>query len=224
MKSAGRLALIVLPLAAAIVFAPASWLATSVAAASDGRVRLADADGFWWRGSAWLALAPTPDAVMTLPGRFRWTLAPFSVGIAFDDAPWITRPFAVVWRGHADLTPGALRLPAEVLAAFGPPLTVLRPRGTLEIAWQDAAHGTIDWHDAATTLSALPRVGDYRLELAQGRLRLTTLKGPLLLDGESPDGRRFTGIARSEPEAAAQLTNLLTLLGPGRDGITLLRY
>jgi general secretion pathway protein N len=226
MTSAGRFALVLLPLAAAIVSAPASWLAAAMASVSDGRIRLADAEGFWWRGSAWLALAPAPGAgaAVVLPGRFRWSLAPLSGGIALDGAPWIVQPFIVTWRGRADLTPGALRLPAEALAAFGPPLATLRPRGTLEVAWQDAAHVTVDWRDAATALAALPRVGDYRLERAGDRLRLTTLKGPLLLEGESPDGRRFTGTARSEPEAAARLANLLTLLGPGRDGITLLRY
>lgn len=224
MTRAGRFALILVPLVTALVAAPASWVAAAVAAASDGRMRLPDAEGVWWRGSAWLALAPVPGAAVTLPGRFRWTLAPLAGGLALDGAPWIVQPFAVTWRGRFDLTPGALRLPAAVLSAFGPPLATVRPRGTLDIVWQDAAHATIDWRDAGTALVALPRVGDYRLELAEQRLRLTTLKGPLLLTGESQDGRRLTGTARSEPEAAAQLANLLTLLGPRRDGITHFRY
>jgi general secretion pathway protein N len=61
---------------ALVVFAPASWLAGTVASTTGQRLLLADARGTVWRGSAVLVLtggAGSLDA-SALPGRLQWVL------------------------------------------------------------------------------------------------------------------------------------------------------
>ena len=63
-------------LLALLAFAPAAWLANRVASASGDYVRLADARGTVWRGSAVLVLTGGPGSrdASVLPGRLSWTL------------------------------------------------------------------------------------------------------------------------------------------------------
>jgi general secretion pathway protein N len=65
-------------LVGAVLFAPASWLASAIASSSGGRLLLADARGTVWSGSAVAVLAGGPDSrdAAFLPGRIEWTLAP----------------------------------------------------------------------------------------------------------------------------------------------------
>ena len=63
-------------LIAAVVYAPAAWLANTVQDATGGRLLLADARGTVWNGSAVMVLtggAGSRDA-SALPGRLNWTL------------------------------------------------------------------------------------------------------------------------------------------------------
>ena len=61
---------------ALVAFAPAAWLARSVASVSGQRVLLADARGTVWSGSAVAVLTGGPDSrdAAALPGRLSWTL------------------------------------------------------------------------------------------------------------------------------------------------------
>ncbi len=61
---------------ALLAFCPAAWLANRVASASGDYVRLADARGTVWRGSAVLVLTGGPGSrdASVLPGRLSWTL------------------------------------------------------------------------------------------------------------------------------------------------------
>ena len=63
-------------LIAALVYAPAAWLAAAVQDATGGRLLLADARGTVWSGSAVMVLTGgigSRDA-SALPGRLQWTL------------------------------------------------------------------------------------------------------------------------------------------------------
>jgi len=62
----------------ALLFAPASWLASSLAQASGERLLLADARGSIWNGNAVLLLAGGPGSMdaAALPGRLRWRIRP----------------------------------------------------------------------------------------------------------------------------------------------------
>ena len=68
---------------ALVAFAPAAWLARSVASASGQRMLLADARGTVWSGSAVAVLTGGPDSrdATALPGRLHWTLGWRGVGL-----------------------------------------------------------------------------------------------------------------------------------------------
>lgn len=57
-------------------FAPAAWVASAVASASNGQVQLADARGTVWRGSAVMVLSGGSGSqnAAALPGRLLWRL------------------------------------------------------------------------------------------------------------------------------------------------------
>src|SRR3954462_7915523 len=66
-----------------LLFAPARWLATRVASATDGQVLLLDPRGTVWTGSGQLLLtggANSRDAA-TLPTRMEWRLRPSFAGL-----------------------------------------------------------------------------------------------------------------------------------------------
>jgi general secretion pathway protein N len=60
---------------AALIHAPASWLAAALASATDQRLLLADARGSIWSGSAIAVLTGGPGSrtASALPGRLKWT-------------------------------------------------------------------------------------------------------------------------------------------------------
>jgi general secretion pathway protein N len=69
---------------ALVVFAPAAWLAASVASGTSGRLLLADARGTVWQGSAVLVLTGgvgSNDA-SALPGRLQWSMGVGGNGFA----------------------------------------------------------------------------------------------------------------------------------------------
>ena len=78
--AAGRWAVagaIVGALAGLVAFAPAAWLASALASATDQRLLLTDARGTLWSGSALPVLSGGPGSrdASALPGRVEWNLA-----------------------------------------------------------------------------------------------------------------------------------------------------
>ena len=63
-------------LAAAVVFAPARWVAWALLQASQGRVVLGHAQGTVWSGHAQVTLTGGPGSrdALTLPGQLSWKL------------------------------------------------------------------------------------------------------------------------------------------------------
>ena len=59
------------------MFAPAAWLDAPLAARTQGRLRLADASGFWWRGRA---VVTTNDGGARMPIAWRVALMPLASG------------------------------------------------------------------------------------------------------------------------------------------------
>lgn len=204
--------------------APAAWLGEILAA--NTRLRLVDARGTVWQGSAILGVSDGRETTL-LPGRVEWQLQ--SVTSARVLHPWLTRPLGVSFAsGRVAFAQGGARLPAGVLAGLGAPFNTVRPGGVLEVAWSDsevAGSGfrgevRVDWRDARSALSTVAPLGAYRLLLSgAGRetsFTLQTLEGPLQLSG---NGRmmgsrvRFQGIATAEPSMRAALDGLLGVLG-----------
>jgi general secretion pathway protein N len=230
MKRSGALALLLALTAALtlVVRAPAAWLGDWLEAHT--RVRLVDARGTVWHGSALVGFSNGREITL-VPGRLEWQVARVtgsSVGATLTHA-WLTSALHVsVGREGVAFAKGAARLPAGVLASAGAPFNTLRPGGTLEASWSDTVlrgaaltgEVQVDWRDARSALSTIVPIGSYRLRVT-GRgdgpaLELVTLAGPLQLQGRGKiEGSRirFNGTAGAEAGMQPALNGLLGLLG-----------
>ena len=228
-SSAGVALLLALVVLATIaVRAPAAWLGDWLQ--SHTRVRLLDARGTVWHGSALVGISDGRETTL-IPGRIEWTLddlGPHRFAARMSH-PWLTMPLALSVDGNGmQVRQGNARLPAGVLAGAGAPFNTLRPGGVLEVAWTDTQiRGTslkgevqVDWRDAQSALSTVVPLGTYRLTLrgsgGVAALDLSTLAGPLQMQGKGTvEGSRirFNGIATAEPSMLGALNGLLGLLG-----------
>jgi len=210
------------------VRAPAAWLGDWLQ--SHTKVRLLDARGTVWQGSALLGISDGRETTL-VPGRIEWSVD--DIGLrriaARVSHPWFTMPLALAVDGNGmQLKQGTARLPAGVLAGAGAPFNTLRPGGVLEVAWTDTEiRGTslkgemqVDWRDAQSALSTVVPLGSYRLTVrgtgGVPALDLRTLAGPLQMQGNGTvEGSRirFNGIATAEPSMLGPLNGLLGLLG-----------
>lgn len=220
------LTLVVTVVVTVILNAPAAWIGDWIAERS--KVRLVDARGTVWRGSALLGMSDG-RATTLVPGRIDWRLELLPEPSVDITHPWLAAPLKLMVRGSAlAFGAGSARLPAGVLASAGMPFNTLRPGGTLEARWSQGEFRAgaltgelqIDWRDATSALSPVAPLGTYRI-LVTGRgdtatLDLQTLRGPLQMEGS---GRinglqvRFRGTATAEPSSRAALDGLLGVLG-----------
>jgi general secretion pathway protein N len=226
-----------------LVFFPAAWVASVVEQQTGGRITLGDAQGTLWRGSAFVGGAASAGSAVTplLPGRFAWQLSPWSllgsVRMELSNPEALTQPvqFTGSWRAW-QLSPAALKLPADGLSGLGAPLNTLALSGRLQLAWTSLqlalvernvlVHGvtTLQMDDVSSRLAPIKPLGSYQLALDwQGRQADVTLKsnkGPLLLSGtgQLQNGRlRFSGQAGADTGYEDTLGNLLNLLGQRRN-------
>jgi general secretion pathway protein N len=215
----------------AAVRAPAAWVGDWVQ--SQGRLRLVDARGTVWSGSAMLGLSDG-RYVTLLPGRLSWTIgfAAIASGRVTADIshPALAAPLAVSLAAKSiALKAGQAELPAALLAALGAPFNTVRPGGALGLRWTDveltggalAGNLQIDWREAQSALSTVAPLGSYRLQVtgagATAHLQLDTLRGPLRLQGSGTvkGGRvSFKGLASADPDMRPALIGLISVLGP----------
>ena len=230
---------------ALLAAAPASWLGALLYAASGQRVQLAEARGNWHNGSALLVLRGGADAqgATLAPGRLDWHIAlgqiwrgqlqlrlhdaalgaqALRLGAMVRPSSWSVRQLAP-WQGQ---------LPASLLQGLGTPWNTLALRGHLELTLhalvlavadgraQLRGNAQLDARDVQSRLSLVAPLGSYRVVLrgegASATLQLTTLDGPLRLQGTGLwNGRqwRFDGRGSAAPSRAAELASLLGLLG-----------
>lgn len=226
----GLIALLLALTAAAtvVVRAPAAWLGDWLEGHT--RVRLLDARGTVWHGSALIGFSNGREITL-VPGRLEWQvdgLRAGGIGARLTHA-WLSAPLHVsLAREGVAFAKGAARLPAGVLASAGAPFNTLKPGGTLEASWTDTVlrgaaltgEVQIDWRDASSALSTVAPIGSYRLRVT-GRgdgpaLELATLSGPLQLQGRGKiEGSRirFNGTAGAEAGMRPALNGLLGVLG-----------
>jgi general secretion pathway protein N len=215
----------------AAVRAPAAWVGDWLQ--SQGRLRLLDARGTVWNGSAMLGLSDGRQ-VMLVPGRVTWTLGLDAIlsGVLTADIahPALAAPLAVSLAAKSiALKAGQAELPAAILTVLGAPFNTVRPGGVLGLRWTDlefkagvlGGNLQIDWREAQSALSAVAPLGSYRLQINgvgdTARLQLDTLSGPLRLQGNGTlKGRRvsFKGLASAEPDMRPALKGLIGVLGP----------
>jgi len=208
--------------------APAAWLGDWLEARS--RIRLVDARGTVWEGSALLGMSDG-RTITLVPGRVDWRivgLTPNSVSAELSHE-WLTTPLRLSLAGDGlSFTKGSSRIPAGVLASAGAPFNTLKPGGTLDISWTDAklrgaaftGEMQLDWLQAKSALSTIAPLGSYRLRVrGSGEppiLELQTLTGPLQMQGSGRiEGTRvrFNGTATAEAGMRSSLDGLLGLLG-----------
>jgi general secretion pathway protein N len=198
-------------LAATTLFAPAAWLGSGLALASQGRVVLNQPSGTVWDGSGQLVLSGgvgSRDAT-TLPGRIHWRLKPTATFElqALIDADCCTAQSVQVrlsprlGGASALVQPSQSTWPATLLTGLGAPFNTIDLQATLKLNTQVLTlewinkqlklegKATLDVIDASTRLSTLRPVGSYRLSFqgTQGSavpsLNLETISGSLLLTG-----------------------------------------
>jgi general secretion pathway protein N len=232
-----RLALIGLGLGLGLglmALAPARWLAPWVAAHSP--LRLVDAQGTIWRGSARLMLTAGPGSRdrTVVPDRIQWQTS--LGGLDLQALCCMSEPLRLSMRlfdGPARLNVSDQRSlwPAEVLSGLGTPMNTLEPSGrllvkTADLHWQWSPSGPqlggqliVELQNLGSALSTLRPMGHYRLALqggAQPQLTLSTIEGALQLQGQGQwqGGRwRFTGQASTEPGLEPTLGNILNIIG-----------
>jgi general secretion pathway protein N len=213
-----------------IAFAPASLMGSVLERVSGGTLSLAQTTGSLWQGSG-VALLRQKTRYRTL-GSYSWKLKVFSAALqvqAGDAAPMIVRyiPFA----GRITIDNLHFSLPASVLEIAAPQLGPYQFQGTLDAHSEhlslDAAGAngqvSVDWLRAASGLSEIRPLGDYRIVL-QGNgssmdAQLSTLSGKLQLAGkgsfDNASGMRFNGTAQAAPGTAeTELNELLHHIGP----------
>jgi general secretion pathway protein N len=227
---------------------PAAWITPQFARQTRGHVNLVDPSGSLWQGSATLMLAAGSDmsAATLLPGRIEWRTAfwPLFTGrvrMTMRQSEAMPDPITVdATPRTATVTPGTLAVPASLLSGLGAPFNTLDLQGNVQLSWSDwrsfnrEAFGqlTVTLNDVSSRVSLVKPLGSYRVTFqAQGAsstLDLTTLKGPLMLNGSgtmSGGSTAFHGTASSTPEARDNLAGLLNLLGrPSGPGTVALSF
>lgn len=225
-----------------MMFFPATWMTSFVERQTAGRFTLGDAQGTLWHGSAFIGGAPSGGDPVTplLPGRFSWRLSPMvllgSVDAELENPAALSQPISVTGNWHQwQVSPAAILLPAERLAALGAPLNTAQPSGKMRLLWaplqltrqngkiEIVGAMNLEINDLASRVSPIKPLGSYNLALdwngSQASVILKTVKGPMLLNGSgvlSYGQMQFSGTARAEAGQEQGLANFLNLLGQRR--------
>ena len=195
-------------LAGFVLFAPAAWLASAVASATNQRLILSDARGTVWSGSAVPVLtggAESRDAAF-LPGRLEWTLSPRLYGFQVQ----ARQDCCVNGAMLIEVRPGFNRLRARVLPAPGPvgqwpsawlgglgtPWNTLQLGGTIRLAspgvtiesvegrWRLDGRVDLEFDNVSSRLTTLETLGSYKVSLSGGGgANTATLLSVSTLDG-----------------------------------------
>lgn len=232
-------------LATILAFPPAQWLADAVQSATNEQVKLANARGTVWHGTAQLVLSGglgSNDSV-ALPGLLEWRIRPQwgPVQVTLQAACCMSQALAVNispagWGGvRAQLSDHGSTWPSSLLAGLGTPWNTLQLEGqlalslaNLSLAWTNnrlALDGQLQLSamQVSSRMSTLRPMGSYRVTLNGGAsptVQLETIEGSLELTGRGTwVGQRlqFEGVATAQPNRIEALSNLLNIIGR-RDG------
>lgn len=214
--------------------APAALLSGLLASSTAGRLTLAQSQGTLWRGSGVLLLQH--DTQFLPLGRFAWRLSvPFNFSglVAEVDTGKVASPTQIhlsPWKNEIEIQRGAVQLPAQLLAVFAPQLTPYRLTGELDVSTdhfvisraKNEGMIVVDWKQAASGLTDIAPLGDYRITLLgvgqQLNIGLLTQSGKLQLTGQgaiqSGQPLEFNGTAQAAPAQKEALSELLHHMGP----------
>lgn len=219
-----------------IATAPATLLDAGLQSASQGRLRLAEAQGTLWSGSGHIEIRDAGGRA-GIARNLSWRLVPelllrarLACEVELDKS---ARPFLVTLSfTRMEVANADISLPAAVLGLGVPKLAPLGLTGEVLIhvarlsLARDAVEGnaTLQWRAAGSTLTPVSPLGDYELRLdGEGRTihaYLRTVAGPLRLDGKGSWTRdhnpAFLAMASVPAQHQRQLAPLLRLIAVER--------
>lgn len=219
-----------------VVTAPATLVDAGLQRGSQGRLRLAQANGTVWSGSGQMEIRDA-SGTAGIAKAFAWHVLPESLlrgHLVCEielDLPAKRFPVTVSLTS-VELAGADISLPATVLGLGIPKLAPLGLTGevlihitTLSVA-RNAMQGnaTVRWRAAGSTLTPVSPLGDYEVRLYGEAMTmhafLRTIKGPLQLDGEGSwtrgENPAFLAMARVPAQHLQQLAPLLRLIAVER--------
>lgn len=183
--AAFALAFFLLLLAALAAFAPATLVDARVARLTEGRLRLADAEGLWWRGRGTLT-----DANGTWRVPVAWRVVPAAFAAGGLGVEFIPDAGTAMPRGRLDagthavtLTDVQARVPAQALGMVARQLDRTAFGGVVQIDAQRLA-----WRDGEGTGALALRWNGARIAAAAGLANLGTVTLPLTARGNGVTG------------------------------------
>ena len=215
-----------------IATAPASLIDAALQAASDNRLRLADARGTLWSGTGQIELRDEKRRT-SVAKSVAWQMLPayllrgeLRCDVELDQAG---KHFPVtISAARIEVADANIALPAAALGLGVPDLAALGLIGEVLLHVErlsfapEAIRGnaTLQWRAAGSAFTRVSPLGDYELrfegEGAAAHASLHTLGGPLQLDGNGTWKRgqksMFQGTARIAPQHLQQLAPLLRLI------------
>ncbi len=219
-----------------IIEMPASWFAWGLNRYTGGTVRLDPIAGSLWQGSGKLVIY-YPATVPHDLGNTEWSVNPFWLLTGQVQMRWRAespdgqaQSVVRLGRNRIQLLETQAAFPAQTIASFYAPASLIAPQGTVQLQTDKLAinkgvlEGTAEilWNSAGSNLTPVQPLGNYRLEItAAGKtaaLKLSTLQGALDLAGQGQwqiqTGHiQLTGNAMPR-ERAMELEPLLKLIGP----------
>lgn len=224
-------------LATLVAMAPGTLIDAGLEGASNGRLRLAQAQGTIWAGAGLIEIRDVGGR-NAIARDVSWRVLPESLWrgrlvceVALDRAAHrfpVTITFSQFELANADIN-----FPAAVLALAEPRLKPLRLSGDVLLHTTNVSvgHGgmrgdaVLQWRAAGSAFSPVSPIGSYELRFdGQGNTvhaLLSTLQGPLQLDGSGSwtKGRNaeFQATVRVPPQHREQLAPLLRMISVQRD-------
>ena len=222
--------------AALIVLAPATLIDARLERASEGRLRLAEAQGSLWSGAGWIEIRDA-EGRAGVAKRLAWRVLPGSLLrarlVAEVELDQAARPFPVtISLSRIEIADAGISVPAAVLGLGMPRIAPLRLTGDVlvDIPRLSVGRGRMDgdatlkWRAAGSALAPISPLGDYEVRFkAVGpavHAALRTLEGPLQLDGKGTWSNgappSFLVTALVPPQHREQLAPLLGLIAVER--------
>jgi general secretion pathway protein N len=218
--------------AALIALAPATLIDARLERASDGRLRLAEAQGSLWSGAGWIEIRDA-HGTAGVAKRVAWRVLPESLLrgrlVAEVKLDQDAKPFPVtISLSRMEIADAGINLPAAALGLGMPRLAPLRLTGEVlvKVAHLSLERGrmdgdaTLQWRAAGSALTPVWPLGDYEVSIkAVGpavHAALRTLEGPLQLEGKGTWSNggppSYFATARVPAQQREQLVPLLSLI------------
>lgn len=221
---------------ALIATAPATLVDAGLQRASDGKLRLTEAQGTLWSGSGLIEIRDASGRI-GLAKLLAWQFRPgsalrarlgYQVEFGQESIPF---PVTIFW-SRIEFKQADIRLPAAALSIGIPKLAALDLTGDVNLhvtslslgRYSVLGNATLQWLTAGSALSPVSPLGNYELRLSgighEVHATLHTLQGPLQLDGQgswaSGQNPVFLATAYTPPEFQQQLGPFLRLIAVER--------